>query len=219
MNKKFECILIDLDGTIINSGPDLIDSLNYVLKKQKLNTIEKNIIGDLVGGGAEAMIKKAYNFLGMKIPSKKMNLLIKDFLHFYYINCTRKSYLYDNIESSLRLLNSGFKIGLCTNKKQDLTEKILYHFKLDKYLNLVVGSTPGLKLKPDVEMLEYSLKTLEAKAKNSIMVGDSCNDIIPAKKLGMKSIFVNYGFGSLNKSIQADYSVDKFSEIIKIVNS
>ena len=68
MNKKIKCILIDLDGTIINSGPDLIDSLNFVLRNQNMKPIEKRIIGSLVGGWAKAMITRAYQNLKLKPP-------------------------------------------------------------------------------------------------------------------------------------------------------
>ena len=93
MNKLIKCILIDLDGTLINSGPDLIDSLNHVLKKNKLEIIDENIIGSLVGGGARAMIQKAYNHLEKKLPEKKMESMVFDFLDFYYQNCDKKSHL------------------------------------------------------------------------------------------------------------------------------
>ena len=64
MRKKIDSIIFDLDGTIIDSGPDLLDSLNFVLNKKKLPSISDNVIGNLVGGGASAMIKKGYDYLG-----------------------------------------------------------------------------------------------------------------------------------------------------------
>ena len=63
MNKNFKCVVFDLDGTLIDSGPDLLDSLNFVLKENKLSEIDRKVIGKLVGGGAEAMIRKGYAFL------------------------------------------------------------------------------------------------------------------------------------------------------------
>ena len=90
MNKVIKCILLDLDGTILNSGPDLLHALNHVLEKQNLKTIDKNVIGSLVGGGAKAMIERAYNFLHEKVPSNKMDILIDCFL-------TLKSELRNNL--------------------------------------------------------------------------------------------------------------------------
>ncbi len=217
MNKTIKCILIDLDGTIINSGPDLIDSLNYVLKKYKLQTIQKDIIGSLVGGGAEAMIRKAYNFLDVKLPTKELDFMISTFLDYYLKNCTNKSHLYFGVANTLKILKSKYKLSLCTNKKQNLTEKILKSFNIYQYFDLILGSSPDLRLKPDIEMLEYSLKKFNIKPQNSIMVGDSDNDIIPATKLNMQSVFVTYGYGKLGKMVSPNYTINNFNELIGIV--
>ena len=79
MNKNFKCVIFDLDGTLINSGPDLLNSLNYVLSQNNLNRIDKNVIGNLVGGGAEAMIRKGYTHLNAILDEKKNTLVSKSF--------------------------------------------------------------------------------------------------------------------------------------------
>ena len=98
MNKSFKCILFDLDGTIIDSGPDLLDSLNYTLFKENLGNIDKNVVGSLVGGGAKAMIEKALEHLNKQISEKKLELMISNFLKFYYKNCSNKSSKIENDE-------------------------------------------------------------------------------------------------------------------------
>ena len=216
MNKKIKCILIDLDGTIINSGPDLIDSLNFVLRNQNIKPVEKSIIGALVGGGAKAMIIRAYQNLKLK-PPLNIDSLIEDFLEFYFDNCSKKSFLYPNVFNTLKELKSKFKVALCTNKKQFITEKILMDFKIKDFFDCVLGSNPKIKLKPDTEMLEYCLNECNVSPEQAIMIGDSSNDIIPAKALGMKSIYVTYGFGKIEKSIKPDYVIDCFNEVLKIV--
>ena len=216
MNKKIKCILIDLDGTIINSGPDLIDSLNFVLRNQNIKPVERSIIGSLVGGGAKAMIIRAYENLKLK-PPLNIDSLIKDFLEFYFDNCSKRSFLYPNVFNTLKDLKSKFKIALCTNKKQFITEKILIDFKIEDFFDCVLGSNSKIKLKPDTEMLEYCLNEFNIIPEQAIMIGDSSNDIIPAKTLGMKSIFVTYGYGKIEKSIKPDYTIDCFNEVLKII--
>ncbi len=219
MNKTIKCILFDLDGTLIDSGPDLIDSLNFVLKKQKLETIRNDVIGSLVGGGAEAMIKRAYRFLGKKIPNDNLDLLINDFLKFYSKNYDNKSCLYPDVKNTIKDLKSSYKIALCTNKKQILAEKILRSYQIEQNFDFVLGSNSNLKLKPNTEMLDYSLKKLNIAPHNSIMIGDSINDILPAKILGMHSIFVTYGYGSYDQNNKPDYIVQNFNEITNILNN
>ena len=216
MNKIIKCILLDLDGTLLNSGPDLLLALNYVLKKQNLKTINKNIIGSLVGGGAKVMIERAYNFLNEKVPSNKMEILINCFLDFYIENCSNTSHLYPNVESTIEFLKSKFKIALCTNKKQEISEKILEEFNIKRFFDLILGSSYKHKLKPSTEMLEYCLKKLEVEPEQTFMIGDSINDIIPAQKIGIKTIFVNYGYGKLNDSINPSHKVNSFEEILGI---
>ena len=216
MNKKIKCILIDLDGTIINSGPDLIDSLNFVLRNQNIKPIEKRIIGSLVGGGAKAMIVRAYHNLKLK-PPLNIDSLIEEFLEFYFENCSNRSFLYPSVFNTLKKLKSKFKIALCTNKKQFITEKILTDFKIEDFFDCVLGSDSKIKLKPDTEMLEYCLNQCHVSPEQAIMIGDSSNDIIPAKALGMKSIYVTYGFGKIEKSIEPDYVIDCFDEVLKII--
>ena len=90
MNKNFKCVVFDLDGTLIDSGPDLLDSLNFVLKKNYHRVIHKDVIGNLVGGGAEAMIRKGYAFLEEKIEDKMIPKLVDTFIQYYQNNCTKK---------------------------------------------------------------------------------------------------------------------------------
>ena len=201
MNKNFKCVVFDLDGTLIDSGPDLLDSLNFVLKKNRLGEIDKKVLGNLVGGGAEAMIRKGYSFLKEQIEEKMIPNLIKIFLKYYEKNCTNKTTLYPNIKEILIFLKKKkVKICICTNKKQYLADKIIKNLNLKSYFDLVVGSQKFLKLKPHPELLKKCLDNLKVNPNETIFVGDSMNDIIPANEIGVSSFFVKYGYGKLEKS-------------------
>ena len=214
MKKKIDSIIFDLDGTIIDSGPDLLDSLNFVLNKKKLPSISDNVIGNLVGGGASAMIKKGYDYLGKKIGDDEVAELVEVFLEYYFKNCSKKTKIYSVIQNFIiDRKKKDLKIGLCTNKKQYLTEKILEALKINNYFDAIVGSSVNIKLKPDTEMLEICLNKLNSEPRNSIMIGDSDNDIIPANKLNMTSIFVNYGYGQLKNEIQPDFKINRIDSL------
>ena len=219
MKKKIDSIIFDLDGTIIDSGPDLLDSLNFVLNKKKLPSISNNVIGNLVGGGASAMIKKGYDYLGKKIGDDEVAELVEVFLEYYFKNCSKKTKIYSGIQNFIiDMKKKDLKIGLCTNKKQYLTEKILEDLKINNYFDAIVGSSVDIKLKPDTEMLEICLNKLNSEPRNSIMIGDSDNDILPANQLNMTSIYVRYGYGKLSKNVVASYEVNKIKEIMDICN-
>ena len=91
MNKNFKCAIFDLDGTIINSGPDLLDALNFVLHEKGLQKIKSSVIGNLVGGGAEAMIRKGYSFLNKRILDDDIKFMVEDFINYYSKNCSNKT--------------------------------------------------------------------------------------------------------------------------------
>ena len=214
MNKNFKCVAFDLEGTLIDSGPDLLDSLNFVLQNNHLNTIDSSIIGNLVGGGAEAMIRRGYAYLNKKIKKKIIPELINQFLEYYESNCTKKTKLYPNILEILKSLKEKeIKICICTNKRQYLAEKIIKELQIDNFFDVIVGSKKSVQLKPSTEMLEIFLKKLLLKPKDVIFIGDSTKDIIPANILGMTSVFVKYGYGKIKESNEANFQISNAKEL------
>ena len=216
MNKNFKCVIFDLDGTLINSGPDLLNSLNYVLTQNNLEKINKNVIGNLVGGGAEAMIKKGYTHLNAYLDEKKIPFLVNLFINHYYKNCTKETMLYDGVLDILKFLKKKTYICLCTNKKQFLAEKILKELEIKNFFNYILGSDGKTPLKPEIEMPKKCLDKFQIAANQVVFVGDSENDILPAKQLGMFSVHVTYGYGKLQEKINSDLVIQKIKDLRKI---
>lgn len=216
--KKIKCFIFDLDGTLVNTGPDLIISLNHVLSKNNLKALDKNEIGNLVGGGAGLMIKKAFDYYNKPIGKEKLRNLVNDFLVYYEKNCSVKSVPYKDIRKVLKFLKKKMiTLAVCTNKKQYLANKVLSNLNLDNFFEIIIGSQDKFKLKPDTEMLSIILKKLEFKNDEVIMVGDSTNDIIPSNALGIKNIFVDFGYGKLNNH-KANYKISSYEEIFNLFN-
>ena len=214
---KIKYILFDLDGTLVNTGPDLLEALNYTFKINNLRTINETYIGDLVGGGAAAMIEKGLKFSKKKVSKDELSILVRQFLEFYEANCSHKSRPYDEVEETLQILKSKeYKLIVCTNKKQFLANKVLKELDLEKYFDLILGSSKQLKLKPHTEMLEYCMNKMNVKSSETIMIGDSINDIAPSNLIGITSIFVEYGYGE-NENQKSTYSIRKFKNIIDII--
>ena len=214
MKKKIECIFFDLDGTLIESGPDLLDSLNYVLLKNKMPEIPNGVIGNLVGGGAANMLKKAYKHFNKEINKNEIDLLVSQFLDFYSINCSKKTTLYEAVESTLEELKlKGIKMCICTNKKQYLAEKIILDLGVNNFFSIILGSTDKIKLKPDSSMLRFLINKLSLNVDEIIMVGDSENDIIPSNELGITSVFVEYGYGDFSNSTPT-YKIKNFKQLL-----
>ena len=215
---KIKSLIFDLDGTLINTGPDLMNALNYLLKKNNLKEIEQKYIGNLVGFGALNMIKKGFNFYG-KYPNEfELKDHTKKFLNYYKQNCSKYSFLYPGVKKTLSILSKRkIILSVCTNKNQFLANKVLKELKIKKYFKIILGSSSSLKLKPDTEMISFIMKKLNSHKNETIMVGDSVNDIHPAKILNIKSVFVTYGFGE-NFRFNTTTKITRFNQILKQIN-
>ena len=131
----------------------------------------------------------------------------------------QKTELYPGIKELLKYLKVKKLKYVYANKKQYLTEKIITDFNLNEYFNVILGSTEKKKMKPSTEMLEYCCKSINVTASESIMIGDSENDIVPARELGIASFFVSYGYGVLNENVIPDFSFDSVSEMQNFIET
>ncbi len=216
MNKNFKCVIFDLDGTLIDSGPDLLNTLNYVLSRNNLEEIDSSVIGNLVGGGAEAMIRRGFKHLNAHLDEKKIPTLINLFINHYYKNCTNKTRLYLGVLNTLNFLRERAYICLCTNKKQFLAEKILEELGIINFFNFILGSDGKTPLKPEIEMPKKCLEKSKIPSDQVVFVGDSTNDILPANQLAMFSVHVTYGYGKLEEKVRANLVIDKIKDLKKI---
>ncbi len=215
---KIKSLIFDLDGTLINTGPDLMNALNYLLKKNSLKEIEPKYIGNLVGFGALNMIKKGFSFYGKYPDEFELKDHTKKFLNYYKQNCSKYSFLYPGVKKTLSILSQRkIILNVCTNKNQFLANKVLKELKIKKYFKIILGSSSSFKLKPDTEMISFIMKKLDLHKNETIMVGDSVNDIHPAKILNIKSVFVTYGFGE-NFRFNTKTKITRFNQILKQIN-
>ncbi len=215
---KIKSLIFDLDGTLINTAPDLMNALNFVLKENNLKEIESKYIGNLVGFGALNMIKKGFSYNG-KFPNEcELIDHTKKFLYHYEKNSSKYSYLYPGVKKTLYILSKrNIILNVCTNKNQFLANKVLKELKIKNYFKIILGSSNSLKLKPDIEMISFIMKKLKLHKNETIMVGDSINDIHPAKVLNIKSFFVTYGFGE-NFEFNTKNKITRFNQILKYIN-
>ena len=161
------------------------------------------------------MIKKGYAYLNAYLDEKKIPFLINLFINHYYENCTKETKLYDGVLDTLKFLKDKTFICLCTNKKQFLAEKIIEELEITDFFNYILGSDGRTPLKPEIEMPKKCLDKFQVSPEQTVFIGDSENDIIPAKKLGMFSVHVTYGYGKLKEQINADLVIEKLEELKK----
>ena len=218
-----ELILFDLDGTLIDSAPDLALSVNYMLRCVNHNEFSEEIIDSWVGNGASTLVRRALS--GSKIVDENINNDLFDkslsiFLEYYKNNLCVKTTPYPNVKQTLQALKSdGYKLAIITNKPFDFIEPILQQLELDNLFQLCIGGDSLPEKKPSPLPLQYMCEKFNINARNTLMIGDSKNDILAAKAANIQSIAVSYGYnyGEDIRVYEPDLTIDDFSDILEVL--
>lgn len=219
LNNK-ELILFDLDGTLINSAPDLATAVNYMLETLDKETFPEESIDLWVGNGALVLVKRALSGsreIDETLDPDHVETALQIFLGFYAKHLCVKTKPYPNVTSTLNALRSeGYRLAIITNKPYAFVEPILEGLNLKDLFEYVLGGDSLDKKKPDPLPLRHACKALDIPIEKSVMVGDSRNDILAAKAAGMQSIAVTYGYnyGEDIRTYEPDIVIDNFAYLI-----
>jgi len=211
-------LLFDLDGTLIDSVPDLHIALNKTLAAEGLPPLSLNDVQNFVGNGAEKLVERAFRALGRVLSPAILAQQTHHFLAFYEGHEHDQTRLYDGVIPTLeRLRDQGYRLALCTNKPQAPTLAILDHFDLTPFFQEILGGDQGILRKPAPDMLLFLAARLNAGPHQCVMIGDSANDIEAAHAADMTSIAVSYGYcKGRPEDLRASYIVQDFSEITSL---
>jgi len=199
MFKSKELIIFDMDGTLIDSAPSLANSINFMLKELGLRELEFKVIRDFIGNGADNLIRRALvgkkEFESSNIDENYYKKAREIFFRHYGSNLNHNTLLYPNVLDTLEYLKSkDYKLALATNKPIEFVGEMLEHFKIDKFFDITLGGGLVEFKKPHPQMLNKICQDLSCNAKDAVMVGDSSNDILAAKRANMDSIALTYGY-------------------------
>ena len=223
--KQVLTILFDLDGTLVDTAPDLMSAHNHVMKKFGYNSKSVDEIRNLVGKGASVLIgrsiwgsaKKEFS----KITDEKIKKeMVKEFIDYYGNNIVKKSKLIKGVENFLIWAkNNNISMGVCTNKQEHLAVDLLKQIKIYDYFEYVAGGNTFDYCKPDPRHLTNVIEIMGGDIKKSIMFGDSENDADAAKSAGIPMILLEDGYTdkSVNQ-IHHDYLIKDYLGIEKIVS-
>jgi len=217
-------ILFDLDGTLVNTAPDLMIAHNHVMEKFGYSTKNLDEIKNLVGKGAAVLIgrsiwgsaKKEFS----KITDKKIkNEMVKEFINFYSKNIVVESKLINGVYDFLKWAKSNkISMGVCTNKQEHLAIDLLKKIKIYDFFEYVSGGNTFSYCKPDPRHLTSSLEIMGGNLKKSIMVGDSENDADAAKSAGIPMILIEDGYTDKKiEQIYHNHLIKDFFELEKII--
>ena len=224
MEKKFT-ILFDLDGTLVDTAPDLMSAHNHVMKLFGYPTKSTNEIRNLVGQGAGAMLgrsiwgqaKKEFS----KIEDEKIkNKMVKEFVDFYGKNIVNESTLINGVKEFLIWAKKkNISMAVCTNKQEHLSVDLLKKIGIYDFFEYVAGHNTFDYCKPDPRHLTSVIEILGGDIKKSIMIGDSETDANAAKAAGIPVILLEDGYTEKNTSeIYHNHLIKDFINIEKIVS-
>ncbi len=188
-------ILFDLDGTLIDTAPDLIRALNVVLAEAELPRVGAEHVRNLVGHGARALIERGAGLHGVRFDAHRLQSMVERFLEVYRSDIAADSRLYPGVEDALRALQGeGARLAVCTNKPQALTEPLLRSFDLAKYFSVIAGPEMVTQRKPHPAHLLEPLEKLGVSRRRAVMIGDSAPDIGAARAAEIPVILVDFGY-------------------------
>ncbi len=218
-------ILFDLDGTLVDTAPDLLSAHNYVMKKFGYNTKNIDEIKDIVGKGAAVMLgrsiwgsarKELSSISNQKIKDK----MIKEFLDFYEKNIVVKSKLVKGVYEFLKWAKSNnISMAVCTNKQENLAVSLLKEIKIYDFFEYVSGRNTFDYCKPDPKHLTSTIEIMNGDIKKSLMIGDSENDADAAKAAGIPMILLEDGYTEKKiEQIHYDHLIKDFVGIEKLIS-
>ena len=215
-----KAILFDLDGTLVETAPDLMAAHNHVMEKYGYEKKPLEDIRFLAGRGAAVMLLKSIDSQGRlkhkeKIDENKHKAMTKDFIDFYAANISNTSKINIGVINFLDWCKSKkIHLAVCTNKMEHLTIKLLKEIKLYDYFDFIAGADTFNYRKPNPQHLTSILEILGVPIEQSIMVGDSETDAEAARAAKIKFILVKGGYTEKNyNQIYNDYLIESFTEI------
>ena len=224
MTQKYT-ILFDLDGTLVDTAPDLMNAHNHVMKKYGFPTKSTQEIRNLVGQGAGALIgrsiwgqaKKEFHSVEDKEIKDQMS---KDFINFYGKNIINESTLIEGVKEFLKWCKTqNISMAVCTNKQERLAIDLLKKIGIYDYFEYVAGSNTFDYCKPDPRHLTSVIEILGGNLKKSLMIGDSETDANAAKAASLPLILLENGYTEKNTNeIYHNHLIKDFIDIEKIVS-
>lgn len=207
--------MFDLDGTLIDTAPDLIGSLNGVLVEQGLAPVALADARHLVGQGAKAMIERGFAQAGEPLPPDRVPALFDRFIEIYIGRIAQDSLAFEDLDVTLDLLaQEGAALAICTNKRTDLSMALLDALDLTRRFSAVIGPDRAPAPKPDPRHLLAAIQAAGGDPARALMVGDSISDVLAARAADVPVAVVSFGYTETPAAeLGGDVLIDHFTEL------
>lgn len=192
---SFPLIAFDLDGTLVDTAPDLIGALNYVLVREKLPPLPLESARNLIGAGARRLIERGLEAEAREVSPAQMTQLTADFIDYYAAHIADESRPFEGLEDALDdLASQGYRFAVCTNKLEWLSRLLLDKLGLTPRFAAICGADTFGVAKPDPTILRQTVARAGGDIASTIMVGDAGPDVGVARRTGVPVIGVAFGY-------------------------
>jgi phosphoglycolate phosphatase len=208
-------IVFDLDGTLVDTVPDLVLTLNLVLAGEGLPPVAYDDARRMIGGGARRMIERALIAEGRNVSGAELDRMFRIFIEHYCAHIADRSRPFPHLDGVLqRLAGEGFRLAVCTNKVEWLSVRLLDTLNLSRYFAAICGQdTFGIQ-KPDPQMLRLTIRRAGGEVQHAIMIGDSLTDVRTARAADVPVIAVDFGYSEVAPAaLNADRLISSFTEL------
>lgn len=208
-------IVFDLDGTLIDTAPDLIDTLNFVLTQERLPPVPFATARDLIGGGARGMIERALAAEGRDCARADIDRLYAAFITHYADHLADRSRPFPKLGAALDALEAaGHRLAVCTNKLEWLSVRLLSILKLAPRFAAICGPDTFGVHKPDPEILRRTVQRAGGELGAAIMVGDSKTDVFTARAAKVPMVAVDFGYSDVRiADLKPDRIISSFADL------
>lgn len=210
-----QAVLFDLDGTLIDSAPDLHASVNILLASHALGPLSLPQVVSMIGNGVKKLVERAFAACGRPLAGAVLDIEYEAMVAIYGDHLVALTTLMPGARQAVETLHAaGHRLGVVTNKPQRPTEAILDHFGLSPFLGAVIGGDSGVEKKPAPDMLFATLDRLGVAPEDALMVGDSPADVGSARAAGIAVLVVRGGYTTVPaEHLGADAVIESLDDL------
>lgn len=214
-------VVFDLDGTLLDTAPDLLRALNRILDAEGLAVVQRADVSDLFGHGARALIGEGFRRANRPLDDMRVPELVERFVAHYAAEIAAETRPYPGLIDALaRLSERGFGFAVCTNKREALSHAVLNGTGLSSLFSVVVGGDSLPQSKPHPRPLLEAIARAGGSPDMAIMVGDSDTDIATARAAGVPAIAVDFGYGGRPATeFGADAVISHYDELDRAIDT
>jgi phosphoglycolate phosphatase len=214
-------VVFDLDGTLVDTAPDLIDALNFVLQRERLAPVPLHSARGMIGAGARKLIERGLEIEGREVSSSELARLTDDFIAYYAQHISDSSRPFDGLVAALDDLEGrGYRLAVCTNKLEWLSKRLLDQLNLSARFAAICGADTFGVSKPDPAILRQTVARAGGEMSSVIMVGDAGPDVGVARRAGVPVIGVSFGYTEVPiAELKPDRVIDHFNELQGAIES